>query len=207
MILQYKYIYIGQEVYSLRLLNNGIHLASGLGNGNINIYNVNTVSLVATLTGDQRRQINDLVQISNSDLLASSNADYSVKIWNLTSNTLKFNMSGHYGAVVGLRQVSSNVLASAGSLDRVIILWDINLGQYIRTLYGHTSYIYWSLDLLSNAQTLVSGSGDKTIKLWNWQTGQTLTTINTNSTIYSLCVLSSGIIKENFFWGNRFSLI
>lgn len=149
-------INVGVYVYSLKLLNNGIHLASGLGNGNINIYNVNTESLVATLNGDQQRKINDLVQISNSDLLASSNADNSVKIWNLTSNTLKFNMSGHYGAVVGLRQVSSNVLASAGSLDRVIILWDINLGQYIRTLYGHASYIYWSLDLLSNAQTLVS---------------------------------------------------
>ena len=46
-------INVGVYVYSLKLLNNGIHLASGLGNGNINIYNVNTESLVATLNGDQ----------------------------------------------------------------------------------------------------------------------------------------------------------
>ncbi len=43
------------------------------------------------------------------------------------------------------------------------------MGKLIRTLTGHTGYIHWSVDLL-NSQTLVSGSGDGTIKLWNWST-------------------------------------
>ncbi len=38
------------SVYSLKLLTNGIHLAAGLDNGNIRIYNVNTSSLLATLS-------------------------------------------------------------------------------------------------------------------------------------------------------------
>ncbi len=40
----------GTLVNSLKLLNNGIHLAAGL-NPNINIYNINTGGLVATLQG------------------------------------------------------------------------------------------------------------------------------------------------------------
>jgi WD40 repeat protein len=40
-----------------------------------------------------------------------------------------------------------------------------------------------------NSQTLVSGSGDQTIKLWNWSTGECLSTIQTQgSRIYALAV-------------------
>jgi WD40 repeat protein len=42
-----------------------------------------------------------------------------------------------------------------------------------------------------NSQTLVSGSGDGTIKLWNWSTGECLSTIQaTSSYIYSLAVMN-----------------
>ena len=54
---------------------------------------------------------------------------------------------------------------------------------------GHTSTIFWSLDLLNDGQTLVSGSGDKTIKLWNWATGECLKTIETGSSIHSLSII------------------
>ncbi len=63
------------------------------------------------------------------------------------------------------------------------------LGQLIRTLSGHTNGIWYSVDLL-NSQTLVSGSLDQTIKLWNWSTGECLSTIKaTGSVVYSLAVI------------------
>ena len=40
--------------------------------------------------------------------------------------------------------------------------------------------------------TLVSGSLDNTIKLWNWSTGECLKTIQTNSGIDSLAILNHG---------------
>jgi WD40 repeat protein len=128
----------------------------------------------------------DLVQL-NAVLLASSGGYYDkkVRIWNLTTNTFKFILTGHTDSVFGLKQINSNILAS-GSLDRTIKLWDIASGQLIRTLTGHTSDIWWSVDLL-NSQTLVSGSEDGTIKLWNWSTGECFSTIKTTgSKIQSL---------------------
>jgi serine/threonine protein kinase len=41
----------------------------------------------------------------------------------------------------------------------------------LRTLTGHTSTV-WSVAMSADGQTLVSGSGDKTIKVWDLSTGQ-----------------------------------
>jgi WD40 repeat protein len=179
-------IQTNQWVSSLTMLNTNIHLAAGLLNGDINIYNINDGNLVSSLKGHSW-PVYDLVQIS-ADLLASSSWDQTVRIWNLTTNTCKFNLTGHTYGVVGLKQINSNILAT-GSYDYTIKLWDIASGQLIRTLTGHTDYIYWSIDLL-NSQTLVSGSWDQTIKLWNWSTGECFSTIQTpGSYIYALAVI------------------
>jgi WD40 repeat protein len=121
-------------------------------------------------------------------LARSGGYDKTVRIWNLTTNTCKFILTGHTESVFGLNQITPSILAS-GSSDKTIKLWDITSGQLIRTLTGHTSGIYWSVDLL-NSQTLVSGSYYETIKLWNWSTGECLSTIQTpGSYIRSLAVI------------------
>jgi WD40 repeat protein len=174
-------------VYSLKLLNTNIHLAAGLFE-DIKIYNINDGSLVSSLKGPVGSAVYDLVQIS-ADLLASSSSDKTVRIWNLTTNTCKFNLTGHTNSVYGLKQITPSILAS-GSGDATIKLWDIPSGQLIRTLTGHTNYIYWSVDLM-NSKTLVSGSEDQTIKLWNWSTGECFSTIQTpGSNIRSLAVIN-----------------
>jgi WD40 repeat protein len=45
-----------------------------------------------------------------------------------------------------------------------------------RTLTGHTS-IVWSVALSADGQTLVSGSGDSTIKVWNLSSGKEVRTL------------------------------
>jgi WD40 repeat protein len=182
-------IQTNQNFTSLKLLNNNIHLAAGLLNGDINIYNINDgYYLVSSLKGHTSAVL-DLVQIS-ADLLASSSYDGTVRIWDLTTNTCKFILTGHTNSVWGLKQITPNILAS-GSSDKTIKLWDITSGKLIRTLTGHTSYVYLSVDLLNNGQTLVSGSGDGTIKLWNRSTGECFSTIQVpGSRIISLVVVN-----------------
>ena len=177
----------GLNVISLKLLSNGFYLAAGLGSGQISIYNINNGgSLVFTLTG-HTSYVLDLALI-NSDLLASSSYDFTVRIWNLTTNTNKFILNGHTNQVYGLNLVSSDTLAS-GSADKTIKLWNTTSGTLIRTLANHTDSIYWGVDMLISNQILVSGSYDKTFKIWNMSNGQVLGTINTVLQIYSLAVL------------------
>jgi len=190
-------IQTNQLVFSLKLLNNNIHLAAGLGypNNDINIYKINDGKLVSSLKG-HTHYVFDLVQLS-ADLLASSGGlnDKTVRIWNLTTNTCKFILTGHTHIVYGLKQVTPSILAS-GSVDTTIKLWDITTGKLKRTLTGHTSWIDWSVDLL-NSQALVSGSWDQTIKLWNWSTGECLSTIETpGSNIQSLAVININQLQQ-----------
>ncbi len=55
------------------------------------------------------------------------------------------------------------------------------------SLTNHTNSIAWSIDLV-DARTLVSGSEDRSIKLWDWSTGELLNTIYTGNEIQSLAV-------------------
>jgi WD40 repeat protein len=178
---------------SLKLLSNGINLVAGIDNGKIEIYNINTRSLVTTLKG-HTGWIADFVQFSN-DLLASASTDKTVRIWNLTTNTSKFLLTGHIDCVQGLRLVSNDILAS-GSYDFTVNLWNITNGTLIKTLRNHTAGIGWSVDMLGS-DILISGSYDLTIKLWNFNTGDLLNSVNTGMGIRVLTILKT--TSKDFF--------
>lgn len=49
-----------------------------------------------------------------------------------------------------------------------------------RTLQGHADAV-WAIAMSQNGQTLISGSGDKTIKFWDLDTGQLLRTLSAHA--------------------------
>ena len=191
-------INVSSSVHSLKLLSNGLYLASGLGNGSINIYDIRNGSLIIYLLGHTDR-VNDLVLMNDDQLLASSSDDKTIRIWNLTTHILNHILMGHSDAVYGLKYVSFGILAS-GSRDSTVKLWNVTNGTLIRALSGHSSGIYNSVDLLSDGKTLVSGSLDKTVKQWDWISGQLLNISNTGLIITSFTVIDSTLINtSNYF--------
>lgn len=194
-----KIIHPGTNIWSIKLLSNGYHLAAGLNSQNINIYDINTGNLVSTLSSRTTNGNADAdLALINIELLAAASTDNYVRIFNLTTNTIKFNLSGHTDRVMKLKLVSSDILAS-GSLDKTVKLWNTTTGTLIRTLSCHTNQIWYAVDFLNDGQTLVSGSLDQTIKLWNFNTGECLNTINAGLSIKSLAVLNSSVARSNFY--------
>ena len=70
---------------------------------------------------------------------------------------------GHASGVLSLRLLSTNVLVS-GARDSTILVWDVEKGESVKTLKGHSDQVT-SLEVVDGQ--LVSGSTDKSIKVWN----------------------------------------
>jgi WD40 repeat protein len=84
------------------------------------------------------------------------------------------------------------VLASGGA-DKTIRVWTLsNPTQQSLILKGHIDWIN-SVAICSNRKILISGSRDRTIKLWNFQTGTLLQTLTEHkSAVMSLALSSDG---------------
>ena len=53
----------------------------------------------------------------------------------------------------------------SSSWDKTIKLWDVTFGKLLKTLEGHSSYVY-SACFSPDGSWIASGSFDRTIKLW-----------------------------------------
>lgn len=106
-------------------------------------------------------------------------------------------LTGHSGEVntVAFSAVSDSLPSgvgqkiASGSDDKTIKVWNLNSRQIIRTLRGHSNWVY-SLAISSDGNTLISGSKDNTIKVWNLNTGQELRTLTGHSSYINSVVFS-----------------
>jgi WD40 repeat protein len=81
---------------------------------------------------------------TNTNYVATSSDDKTVKIWNVSSSfdwTLITTYSQHSSSVYGLEWLDNDTLAS-GSLDKTIKLWSLTTGQTKRTI--KTKQNVWS---------------------------------------------------------------
>jgi WD40 repeat protein len=113
----------------------------------------------------------------NGRLLATGSVDSRVMLWNTaTHEQVGQSLLGHPGEVTGLAfSPDGTILASSGfgalrgsQYDPgPVILWDVASGQPIGTpLLGHRQNV-WAVDISPDGQWLVSGSGDRTVAVWD----------------------------------------
>jgi WD40 repeat protein len=174
---------------------NSEYVATGSFDGKVKIWDASKDAWTLIQTYSQHSSGAYGLEWLDYDTLASCGySDGLIKIWSLSSGQTKTTIKTLKSVYVYSLKMLNNRIHLAAAVfgcTCTIKLWNITSGKLIRTLTGHTSYIDWSLDLLNNGQTLVSGSLDQSIKLWNWSTGECLSTIQTNSKVYSLIVLNA----------------
>ena len=66
-------------------------------------------------------------------------------------------------------------IAVSGSADRTLRVWDLNTGQLLKTLEGHTSRVN-AVAITHDGRRAISASADGTIRIWNLRNGQPLKT-------------------------------
>ena len=142
---------------------NNNDLVSGSCDSTLKIWNTNdgSVKFTLNLTTDC---VNGLVQLKNGNLVAI-NSNWNIYLWNPFTGSLiqKKNTADNQASIFQL----NNEDLSVGNQGQVK-LYDSIQFQTKNTLSGQNAYI-WSIIQLEN-DDLVSGSQDKTILIWDWNT-------------------------------------
>ena len=118
------------------------------------------------------------VKWSTSGMIFTSSRDRTIKVWTSQGNLLK-TLSGHAHWIncIALSddtptKATSPLRLVSGSEDSTIILWkDIDSNMHSSRLTGHQATIS-DIRFSPNSLLFASASFDKSIKLWNGQTGQ-----------------------------------
>ncbi|CAG8672384.1 11750_t:CDS:2, partial [Gigaspora margarita] len=120
-----------------------------------------------------RENISCIVGSELSNIFYSGSFDKTIKVWDISSQTCLKTLEGHHSAEIQCLALSQSNLVS-GSWDKSIIVYDVTKDyEFKHKLLGHTAGII-SLEINSNETLLFSGSVDKTIRIWNINTGDFL---------------------------------
>lgn len=103
----------------------------------------------------------------------------SATIWDVATGSLvsEFGSEAHRDILFDAEFSPDGRLLATAGYDRVIRLWDVAKGKYLRKFPSHNGAVY-DLAFSPDGTVLASASGDSTCKIWNVETGERLDTLN-----------------------------
>lgn len=184
-------VYDKEEIheYLLKYNEKEDKLASTGYDGIIRIIDIKTRKKVKSIENPDA-SITDMCFSSDGKQLITS--DRNGYIYMRDTNTLKvvkkfFHNSERSNALSVAISPDGKYIASGGTIDKIIKLWDVKTGKLLKELKGHTSVIY-SLQFSTDSTKLLSASGkcdelnitDDKIKLWDISSGKVIMEIKGN---------------------------
>lgn len=149
------------RILSIAISPDGKLLASGDWEKNIRVWSLSDGKLFRSLK--RHSGVSSLSFSPDSKMLAAGGVDATVKLWRLDSGQDKI-LEGHLDRVQSISFSRSGILAT-GSWDKTIKLWQPDEKKEICTLTGHTDKVL-SLAFSLDDKTLISGSADTTVRIW-----------------------------------------
>lgn len=114
------------------------------------------------------------------------------------------------GAILELHFSTSGENIYTCSTDKFVSVWSVETGQRIRKMKGHQNFVNSVGNARRGLETLVSGSDDNTIKIWDARKKFVCHTLNNDYQVTATClndtaeqVISGGIDNDVKVWDIR----
>ena len=182
-------------VFSVAFCNDGNSIVSGGDDKYLRIWDVRTGKLESTKTAHDKRVYSVSLSLDGNRIVSGS-GDATIKLWDFFTE-VKFETP------VG-KSVSSPAIPKQAT----------KRGESPLVLKGHTSTVR-AVDFNPNGKTVVSGSDDKSVKLWDAQSGRLLRTLRGHTSLIDSVVFdssgtlvaSAGRDKTIKIWDSKTGLI
>ncbi|KMZ64447.1 Cell division cycle 20.1, cofactor of APC complex [Zostera marina] len=183
-------------VTSVNWAPDGRHIAVGLNNSDVQLWDSANNCLLRTLKGAHRSRVGALAwsnQILTTGGMDGMIVDNDVRIRSHIVQTY----TGHTHEVCGLKWSGSGQQLASGGNDNLLHIWDVsmsssnavpNQNQWLHRLDDHMAAvkaIAWC-PFQSNLLATGEGGNDRSIKFWNTHTGACLNSIDARSQVCSL---------------------
>ncbi|GJJ69902.1 F-box and WD-40 domain protein 1/11 [Entomortierella parvispora] len=168
-------------------------IVSGSRDNTIKIWDLDSGICARTLSG---HSASVLCLHYEGNRIVSGSSDTNIMVWDMESGSVVKTLTGHSESVLSLRFENDTVVSC--SKDQTVRIWSISTGKMIRMLVGHVAAVnavQFSPEISSdpassaeesnlraprfpdNVRIVVSASGDKTIRVWSFDTGECLRTL------------------------------
>ncbi|RCJ28477.1 hypothetical protein A6770_23735 [Nostoc minutum NIES-26] len=173
-----SYILAGHadRVVSVAISPDSEILVSGCADKTINVWQINTGTLIRTLAGNIG-EVSSVAVSPDGNFLVVGSCEHprsNVQVWHLKTGKLLHTLLGHQKPVNVVAISPDGQILASGS--NKIKIWHLYKGDRICTLW-HSSAVH-AVAINPDATILASGSSDTKIRLWNPRTGDPLRTLN-----------------------------
>lgn len=185
-------------VTSVSWAPDGQHIAIGLNNSHVQLWDSISVKLLRTLKEIHRSRVGTLAW-SNSILTTGGMDGKIVNNDVRKRNHVVMTYRGHQQEVCGLKWSESGKQLASGGNDNLLHIWDQsmtatssatarNQNQWLHRFEGHNAAVKALAWYPFQSNLLASGGGgaDRCIKFWNTHTGACLNSVETDSQVCGL---------------------
>ncbi|ORX51529.1 transcriptional repressor TUP1 [Piromyces finnis] len=158
----------------------GRYLATGAEDKIVRVWDIKKKQILYNWEGHDQ-DIYSLDWSKDGKTIVSGSGDRTVKVWNLDTKSCTLTMKNENDPTMpigndnqmkdsGVTSVAispiDGLCVAAGSLDKIVRLWDTRTGKLLERFDGHTDSVY-SVAFSNDGKSIVSGSLDKTLKIWD----------------------------------------
>jgi WD40 repeat protein len=135
------------------------------------------------------RWVSSLTMSQNQNILATGDADNTIKLWDLKNKQLKLTLKGDNFPTNSLAISPNGQTLASATHDGKVKIWNLKTGSFQKAIAGG-SYPFNSIIFTPDGQRLIGANTDNAIEIWNWQTGKLERTLKDHTDLINSLLIS-----------------